>query len=53
MTLIIGANNQRAIKLNLGLGFKLEGIARKAYDGMNDAWVLGMLREECKWIRSK
>lgn len=51
MTLIIGSNNKRAIKLNLGLGFKLEGIARRAYDGHNDAWVLGMLREECKWIR--
>ena len=51
MTLVIGANNKRAIKLNLGLGFKLEGIARKAYDGINDAWVLGMLREECKWVR--
>lgn len=51
MTLIIGSNNKRAIKLNLGLGFKLEGIARRAYDGHNDAWVLGMLREECKWVR--
>lgn len=50
MTLIIGSNNKRAIKLNLGLGFKLEGIARKAYDGFNDALVLGMLKEECKWI---
>lgn len=51
MTLIIGANNERALKLNTGLGFKIEGCARKAYDGINDAFVLGMLRDECKWIK--
>lgn len=51
MTLIIGENNPRALKLNQGLGFKIEGKARKAYDGTNDAFVLGMLKEECKWIK--
>lgn len=50
MTLIIGDNNKRALKLNLGLGFTVEGRVRKAYDGTHDAWVLGMLREECKWL---
>ena len=51
MTLLIGANNERALKLNIGLGFKIEGLCRKAYDGMTDAYVLGMLREDCKWIK--
>lgn len=51
ITLIIGANNRNAIKTNMKLGFKLEGIVRRAYDGVNDAWVLGMLREECPHIR--
>ena len=50
MTLIIGENNPRALKLNLGLGFKIEGQARRAYDGKNDAFILGMLKEECKWL---
>lgn len=50
MTLIIGENNPRAIKLNTGLGFRIEGRARKAYDGKHDAFVLGMLNDECKWI---
>jgi RimJ/RimL family protein N-acetyltransferase len=50
MTLVIGENNPRALKLNLGLGFKVEGRVRKAYDGKNDAFILGMLRDECKWI---
>lgn len=53
MTLIIGENNPRALKLNTGLGFKIEGKARKAYDGENDAFILGMLREECKWIKEE
>lgn len=51
MTLIIGENNPRAIKLNTGLGFRIEGRARKAYDGKHDAFVLGMLKDECKWIK--
>lgn len=51
MTLIIGENNPRAIKLNTGLGFQIEGKARKAYDGKHDAYVLGMLKSECKWIK--
>lgn len=53
MTLIIGENNPRALKLNLGLGFKIEGRVRRAYDGKNDAFILGMLRDECKWIGAK
>jgi RimJ/RimL family protein N-acetyltransferase len=51
MTLIIGENNPRALKLNLGLGFKVEGRVRKAYDGKNDAFILGMMRDECRWIK--
>jgi RimJ/RimL family protein N-acetyltransferase len=51
MTLIIGRNNKRAIRLNTGLGFKIEGTVRRAYDGMNDALILGMLREECRWLK--
>jgi len=51
MTLIIGENNPRALRLNQGIGFKIEGRARKAYDGKHDAFVLGMLKGECKWIK--
>lgn len=41
--------NKRARRLNEGLGFRLEGVARKAWQG-KDACLYGMLREECKWI---
>lgn len=41
--------NKRARRLNEGLGFKLEGVARKAWQG-KDACLYGMLREECHWL---
>lgn len=50
LTLIIGANNTNALRTNLRIGFKWEGRARKAYDGVNDAIVLGMLRDECPYL---
>jgi hypothetical protein len=33
-----------------GLGFRLEGMGRKAYDGRQDAAVYSLLRHECRWI---
>lgn len=50
ITLIVGANNPAAFRTNLRIGFKLEGVVRRAYDGVNDALILGMLREECRFI---
>ena len=52
ITLVIGSNNLNAIKTNVKIGFKVEGRARRAYDGINDAIILGMLREECRWINA-
>jgi RimJ/RimL family protein N-acetyltransferase len=51
ITLIIGANNNNAIKTNVRIGFKIEGVHPRAYDGINDAVSLGMLRHECRWIK--
>lgn len=50
MNLNVCVNNEKAIKLGVGLGFKIEGLKRRGYDGVNDAYVMGMLREECIWI---
>ena len=33
------------------LGFKFEGIARRAHDGVQDAAVYSLLEHECMWIR--
>jgi RimJ/RimL family protein N-acetyltransferase len=46
----IGRKNKRARRLVEGLGFKLEGMGRRAYDGRQDAAIYSMLRNECKWL---
>lgn len=38
-------------KLYEKLGFKLEGVRRKAFDGRQDLFYFGMLKDECPWLR--
>lgn len=45
LTTIIEASNARAIRFNEGLGFRREGLIRRAYRDA-DAIVLGLLKEE-------
>ncbi len=33
------------------IGFKMEGCARKAFDGKNDAIIYSMLNNECRWLK--
>ena len=49
----IGRKNKHARDFAERLGFTLEGVLRKAYDGRADLMIYGMLRDECKWIRGK
>ena len=51
LTTITSKKNARARKLDEGLGFRIEGVIRKGYDGKQDAIIYGMLKHECKWIR--
>jgi ribosomal protein S18 acetylase RimI-like enzyme len=51
MSCHVSVHNKKAIKLAEGLGFVLEGRLRRGYDGINDALLYGMLREECNWLR--
>lgn len=34
------------------VGFKFEGVARKGFDGIEDAFLFSMLKDECNWIRN-
>ena len=43
-------SNKRARRFLLRLGFKFEGVARRAYDGTRDSAVYSMLGHECRWI---
>jgi RimJ/RimL family protein N-acetyltransferase len=53
ITSIASAANQKALDLNRKTGFKIEGRARKGYDGVNDAIIMGMLKDECIWLGRK
>lgn len=46
----ISRKNKRARSAAERLGFRLEGIARRAHDGFVDSAVYSMLPGECPWI---
>lgn len=50
LTAAISERNQRSLKLCKGLGFKKEGVLRRAHDGKTNTIVLSMLPHECKWL---
>jgi hypothetical protein len=50
VTAAIGRKNKKARKLVEGIGFKYEGLRRKALDGREDEVIYGMLKTECRWI---
>lgn len=47
----IPVESQGVIKFNEKLGFKYEGTARKAHFLGGDVAVLGMLKDECRWLK--
>ena len=53
LTALIARKNKRSRRLTEGLGFRLEGVARRAFDGRQDAMIYGMLRDECKFLRER
>lgn len=50
LTCVIAADNARCRRFTEGLGWKLEGIHRKAFDGQQDAISYGMLPEDCRFL---
>lgn len=50
-TVRISARNQRSIKLCLGVGFRKEGEIQRGWDGKTNMLVLGMLAEQCRWLK--
>ena len=47
----VGRKNRRSRSMVERLGFKMEGVARRAHDGAMDAMIYSMLPFECRWIR--
>jgi hypothetical protein len=50
-TALTKKSNRRARAFLEGLGFVLEGRIRRGYDGVKDALIYGLLREECVYIQ--
>lgn len=50
MTTVTTPDNQAAIKADLAMGFQIEGVLRCMFPGDVDGIVLGMLREECRYL---
>jgi len=49
VTAYVRSRNERALRLDTGIGFRFEGRMVRAA-GDDDLIVLGMLRENCTWI---
>lgn|SRR5574341_937715 len=47
---VVSVHNEKARDLAERLGFKIEGFHPKALRGGSDAFSLGLLRENCRWI---
>lgn len=50
VTAIIAVENSRSLNLAEQLGFQVEGRLRRWYRS-GDAFILGLLREDCKWLK--
>jgi hypothetical protein len=53
ITARIDPTNKRAIEQAMKMGFEVEGYQKLALDGYRDAYVLGMTKETCRWLRIK
>ncbi len=50
LTCVVSRKNKRCRKLVEGMGWRLEGTIRRAYDGHTDAMIYGMLPSECRFL---
>lgn len=53
ITAMTARKNRKARESLIRAGFKLEGVHRRAVDGVEDFISYGMLKEECRWLRGK
>lgn len=49
INIIVSRDNVKSLKLVKGLGFKTEGLLRRYRSSGEDCYLLGMLKNECKW----
>ena len=49
-SVFVSESNKKSHDMCLRLGFKDEGILREYRDNGENCYVMGMLKQECKWI---
>jgi RimJ/RimL family protein N-acetyltransferase len=49
-SVFVSESNQKSHNMCLRLGFKDEGLLREYRDNGENCYVMGMLKQECKWI---
>lgn len=49
-SVFVSVSNKKSHDMCLRLGFKDEGILREYRDNGENCYVMGMLKQECKWI---
>lgn len=52
VTAIIAVDNAKSLSLAEQLGFRIEGRLRDWFPS-GDAYILGLLREDCKWLKDR
>lgn len=50
-SVLVSEDNNKSLSMCLRLGFQKEGLLRHYGDRGENRFVLGMLKQECKWIK--
>ena len=53
ISILVSKSKKPSLNLVQKLGFKKEGLLRAYRENGEDCYILGMLKQECKWIRNK
>jgi RimJ/RimL family protein N-acetyltransferase len=53
VSVLTGRKNKKARKLLCDLGFRFVGVAKRGLDGIQDAFIFEILRENCKWLKDR
>lgn len=51
INLLVSKKNKHSLNFVRRLGFKKEGILRQFREDGDDCYILGMLKQECQWIK--
>lgn len=52
VTAFIAVDNKKSLSLAQQLGFRIEGTVKEWFPN-SDAYILGLLRRDCKWIKDE